>query len=193
MKKSTILWLAFGVIAFIGIIWFFSSMNIKAAANKKQKNVQAHEKMYHQGFDVMVKTIAQEAGIPDHAIKGATEAFVKIYPAIMDARGINKEGNALMVWVQEQNPQFDTKQYYTMYEKLMDIVESTRKQLENRGNEWIAVVNDYNTYVSNPYNTWFLSESKYPQMSANIITSANTKEAIRTGEENDIEIFKDKK
>lgn len=191
--KKTILWVVLGAIAFIGVIFFFASMNIKKEANKKQKIVSAHEVSYNQSFDVMAKTIAQTAGVPDHAMKGATEAFVKIYPAIMEARALNKEGKALMVWVQEQNPQFDTKQYYEMYQKLMDIIESSRKNLENKGNEWIAAVTDYNTYISDPWHDWLLSDSKFPQMTAKIITSASTKEAIRTGEENDIDLFKDKK
>lgn len=181
-----------GAVLFTLILLVSSYFSIQNTAVAKQENVRAHEKAYNQEFDNMFKKIAQIAQIPDHALQGAKEAFKEIYTPLIEGRYKDGRNDGLMRWIQESNPQFDTKDYYSLYQGLANTIEASRDKLTNKGNEWVTVVQDYNTYIRTVPNSWFLSNSKFPREEAKIITSSKTEEAVKTGKDDDIDLFNKK-
>ncbi len=181
-----------GAVLFAVIFLISSYFSIQNTAVNKQENVRAHEKSYNQEFDNMFKKIAQIAQIPDHALQGAKDAFKEIYTPLIEGRYKDGRNDGLMRWVQESNPQFDTKDYYNLYQQLANTIEASRDKLTNKGNEWIAVVQDYNRYIRAEPRSWFLSENKFPKEEAKIITSSKTEEAVKTGKDDDIDLFNKK-
>lgn len=181
-----------GAVIFTAILLISGYFNIQNTAVAKQENVRSHETSYNQEFDNMFKKIAQIAQIPDHALQGAKDAFKEIYTPLVEGRYKDGRNDGLMRWIQESNPQFDTKDYYSLYQQLANTIEASRDKLTNKGNEWISVVQDYNTYIKTVPASWVLSDSQFPREEAKIITSSKTEEAVKTGKDDDINLF-DKK
>lgn len=183
-----------GIGALVAMLLFLvvAYFSIQNTAINKQENVRSHEKSYNQEFDNMFKKIAQIAQIPDHALQGAKESFKEIYTPLIEGRYKDSRNDGLMRWIQESNPQFDTKEYYSLYGQLANTVEASRDALTAKGNEWITAVQDYNSYIRKAPNSWFLSTATFPREEAKIITSSKTEEAVKTDKDDDINLF-DKK
>lgn len=183
MKTKTIIYL--GIAAFVAIfIIIVFSMNISTGNTEidLRTTTEAQNKKCEAYFDKMWKILKQKAGVTDQY----KQAFVEIYPKLIEGRYSQGDGS-LMKWITESNPQFDA----SMYKDLMKSIEIERTGFFNEQSILIDMQREHAAYLKKAPNRWFLSSDLKP-VEIKIITSADTKEAYRTGEENDIELF-DKK
>lgn len=178
-NKGLIISLAVGV--FFAIV--IGSMYVSASNGEIELKNQgtAQEQVCKNNFDAMFKKIAQIAEVSDQY----KETFKEIYPALIEGRYKN-DGNALMKWIQESNPNFDTK----LYSKLVDVIESSRDSFKHEQDKLADIVREHNNLLEKWPSSMFVGGR--PKLNVTFVSSGKTKEVYRTGEENDIDVFKKK-
>jgi hypothetical protein len=177
MKKTVIVLAGLaGVCALIyGLMWFTYSrkhVQLKNKAEAQQKVCEAH-------FDKMWKVIKQHAQITDHY----KESFKELYPKLMEGRYGNARGGALMSWIKESNPTLDSK----VWTKMMNAIEAQRTAFFRDQEQLLDIKREHDDLRLQPPSKWFIDESD--KVTVVVITSAKTKEAYSSGEENDVELF----
>jgi len=160
------------IVCMMGISASNSEIELKTQAN-------AQEQVCKNNFDAMFKKIAQIAEVSDQY----KEAFKEVYPALIEGRYKN-DGNTLMKWIQESNPNFDTK----LYSKLTDVIESSRDSFKHEQDKLADIVREHNNILQKWPSSMFVGGR--PALNVTFVSSAKTKETYRTGEENDINVFK---
>ncbi len=129
--------------------------------------------------DNMWKTLQTEAKITDKS----KDAFKEIYIPMIEGR-YSKGDGTLMKWIVEQNPVFDQ----SLYTKLMNSVEAMRSRFFIEQDKLVSIKQEHqNLRLMFPSS---MVVGDRPEIKLNLITSAVTKEMRRTGEENDVDIFK---
>ena len=137
----------------------------------------AQEKVCHSYFDKMWKILKQQAGVTD---KYASD-FKNIYGGIMEGR--YKNGGALFKMITESNPEFDS----TMYKKLMVSIESQREGFHRSQSRLVDIQMQHNNLRQKFPSS--LVVGSVEALEVKLITSTATKQAIETGEENNLELF----
>lgn len=132
-------------------------------------------------FDNTWKILQQQTAVSEKY----KEAFKEIYPTLMGER--YKEGEAqLAKLVVEANPQLDTK----LYEKLMNSIEVQRTIFTRTQKELIDINREHTVLVSRfPASILFSVIGRKP-IEITLITSDRTREASKTGIDNDVELYK---
>ena len=178
MKKLSIV-TAIAVLLIGGIIlnYYFTTNNNDV---KLRNLAHSQEEVNKAFFDKMFKILQQKASIADEY----KTAFKEIYPAIIEGR--YKDNNLLFKFVQESNPEFKT----SLYEDLSAAVEGQRESFFNEQKKLISIKNQHDNLRLSVPTKWFLSDTSAIKIT--IITSATTKDTFKTGEENDVELFKKK-
>ena len=178
-NKGLLISLAVGV--FLTIV--IGSMYVSASNGEIELKNQAtaQEQVCKNNYDAMFKEIAQIAEVSDQY----KETFKEIYPALIEGRYKN-DGNTLMKWIQESNPSFDTK----LYSKLIDVIESKRDGFKHEQDKLADVAREHNNILEKWPSSMFVGSR--PKLNITFVSSSKTKEVYRTGEENDIDVFKKK-
>lgn len=178
-KTKKGLYIGLAVAFFIGIIVLVMGISASNSEVRLRNQGEAQEQVCKNNFDAMFKKIAQIAQVSDQY----KETFKEIYPALIEGRYKN-DGNTLMKWVQESNPNFDTK----LYDKLIDVIESSRDGFKHEQDKLADIAREHKDLLGTWPSSMFVGGR--PPMNVTFVSSANTKEVYRTGEENDIDVFK---
>jgi len=133
-----------------------------------------------RAFDKMWKIIQQHAQVTDHY----KDSFKEIYPALMEGRYGNARGGALMSWIKEDNPTLDAK----VWMKMMNAIEAQRTSFFRDQQHLLDIKREHDDLRLQPPSKWFIDEAD--KITVVIITSAKTKAAYDSGQENDIDLFK---
>lgn len=163
-----------GILVIVAVICasMFISLSNKEITLKNL--VLAQQKNAETVFDKVWKTIKQKSDVTDKY----KDSFKEIFVNIMDQRYQGDKDGSLMKWVTESNPNFDA----SLFKDLMSTIEANRAEFQVTQ----KVLIDYNMQHTNLIETFpgslFLgSRSK---IEIQLVTSKNTKEAFKTGEEN---------
>jgi len=179
MAKAIIAVLAVAIVVFVGgyflMSWSYQNQEteLRNLANQKQEVCAAH-------FDKMWKTIQQVAQVPD----AAKQAFREMYEPLISGRYSADSGGVFMKWIQEQNPAFD----WTLYGRVQTTVIAERESFFKDQEALLDVKREHTNLIQKRPGRWFLDPSD--TLKVTIITSEKTKEAYETGEENDVDLFK---
>lgn len=187
-KKSnkTLILISASIITILLVVGIFMNINIEDTAMSKRKAVEAQQEVTIAYFDNMHKSISQSAGVATENMKQSKEAFKEIFISMMEKRYKDGQGQ-MMLWVKENNPDFDLNATSKLYEKLQNMIESKRDGFFMENKKLISINQSYETYCEKTINNWFLDD--YSPIEIMIVTSSKTKEAFITGEENDINLF----
>lgn len=181
MSKNKIIGLVAAIsITMMLVIGFFMNMSIENKEIDLRERVIAQQEKCEAYFDKMWKVLQQEAQVTDQY----KNAFKEIYPALIEGRYSQGDGS-LMKWIQESNPQFDA----SMYKQLMRSIEVERTGFFNEQATLIDIQREHKAFLQKAPNRWFLSSDLKP-VEIQIITSSSTKQTYETGEENDVDLFK---
>lgn len=189
MKKSVIIGISVAVAALI-VLFVVLKISYNNQEIDLRKGIEAEKDVYQQNFDKQYKVIAQLAQVAERSTEANKEAFMEIYPGLIEGRYSQGDGT-LMKWIQESNPQWDMKAVNETYNKVSVAIESQREDLYNQAKKLRDLVREREALVEKFPGSLFISNKE--KIEVTLITSKNTKETFRTGEENDIEIFKDEK
>lgn len=180
MSKKLIITLSVVVIAVVLVIMFFS-MSI-SYSNREAKLVNQFNmemKNREATFDNMFKDISQIAQIAEEY----KESFKDIYVHITSER-YDKDDGVVMKWIQESNPQFDTK----LYDRLANTIEVRRQEFLLVQRKLMDIENQHNNMLDVFPSSLFLSGKQ--RLDYQVISSTHAKKVMETGVDDDIELFK---
>ena len=175
MKKIAIILLGFLVLGIWSIYYSANKKELKLR-NLAEAEIQKVEVIHDQ----MWKTISQEAKVTSEYKAG----FDSIYTHIMEGRysGGSKDGS-LMKWIKESNPNFTPD----LYKKLMIDIEALREKFSQQQIKVEDVIREHKNTIQDPFYSIFIKNTN--PIEYEVISSKNTKNVIKTREDNDIEIF----
>jgi hypothetical protein len=128
--------------------------------------------------DAMWKIISQKAQVTQEY----KESFDSIYTHIIEGRYSQGDGS-LMKWIVEANPEFDS----SLFQDVMDAIEQQRTIFRNVQEVMIDKKREHETLCKTYPGKWFISDTS--PIEYTVISSSRSKEVMKTGEDNDIELF----
>lgn len=168
------------VVAFLGML--MSANN--RAASMEQGIIAAHDDSRNI-LGQLAPKIKEALGVT----KMQTKALEDIIRTANETRKLNDD--AVMQWVQEQNPQLDQ----SGYTKVIAIVEAARNDFANKQTDKLERVRVYRTALKRQPMGFFYGMAGYPTGGeaffakyGEIVTSSHSQEAFRTGTDDGIDI-----
>jgi hypothetical protein len=188
MNKNLIITLvcSLGLFVILGLVCMITNISLENKNVRQQEAIKAQQKSNEANFDKMFKTIAQVAEVAEHKMIESKEAFKEIYPALIEGRYSSDSDGSLMKWIQESNPTFDIASAANLYDELVVVIESNRKEFFIEQQKLIDLKRENDVLLNTFPGTWFLDSDP---IEITIIESSYTKEVFATGEENDIKIY----
>lgn len=168
-----------GVLLFFVLFGFGSYVNYSNQEVKLRNLIVAKMTDNTNEYDNMWKKISQIAQVADKDRSSLSEVF----NSYAEARN-NGNKNAVMNWIKESVPNVDSK----TFTNLQNIIAGSRDSWTQRQKELI----DYNREHDNLL-TLFPSSlfvGRRAKIDIKIVTSSKTKETFKTGEDNDVDLFK---
>ncbi len=162
----------------LGTWWIGLSNGEKSLVNK----MEAQEQVIEAFFDKMWKILQQQAGVANEY----KESFRSIYKDLMEGRYSGDNKGQMMLWIQEQNPQFDTK----LFDKLMVSIEAQREGFFVEQKKIIAMVNEHKNMIELFPGSIVLGGR--PVYKYEVISSAVAKQVMETRQEDNVDLFKKK-
>ncbi len=156
----------------IGISTSNSEVRLRNEAEAQQENLKVV-------FDATWKIISQKAGVSEKY----ADDFKDIYPKLMEGRYGDEHGGAMMSWITEHNPEFDT----SLYQDLMRSIEAERTKFAREQKVLLDIVREHNNVRETLPGSIFVGSR--PEIEVKLVTSAKTDEAFSSGQENDIDLF----
>src|ERR1041385_4848867 len=96
-----------GVIAVLVLIAIVGYVSLSNQEKRLRNLISAQQDTNAAVYDQTWKIISEQANIADQY----KEAFAQIYPDLMEGRYGNARGGALLSFITEHNPTFDTRLY----------------------------------------------------------------------------------
>tara|TARA_R110000772_G_scaffold95789_3_gene194168 strand:- start:14670 stop:15281 length:612 start_codon:yes stop_codon:yes gene_type:complete len=189
----------------LGAIVFFTYVSKNDHEVTLREGIVAQDRVCRNHFDNMFKVIAQTAQVPSEFMEQSKEAFKEIYQPLIEGRYQDKEGgqqSVMMKWVTESNPQFDMASAVILYSKLQVVVEAQRNEYTTQQDKTIDLLRSHKTFCSTFFNKNLFGmgsreilvcegESKpNDPFCVRLIDSQVTANVYKTGEDNDIDLFK---
>lgn len=184
MTVRSSLLLGISALAFLLIIPFILWASYNNTEISLRNQTVAQQKANEAVFDQTWKIISQQAQIANEY----KNSFEKIYPQLMEGRYGNARGGALLSFITESNPNFDTK----LYSQLANSIEIQRTEFTREQKKLIDIKREHDVLRQSFPSNLFVGNR--PEIQITIVTSHKTEETFRTGKDEDIEVFgKDKK
>jgi alpha-L-fucosidase len=176
MKKGLILSLIiFAGIALLGVSQYIGYHNTWTdKKNLYEEQLEVDKVIY----DKVWKVIQQQAQVSEKY----AEDFKSIYTDIMSERYENG-GGKLMLWIQEQNPEFSQD----MYMKLMNTIEVQRGEFAVNQKRLVSIHKELKNLKEKFPSNIFLGGKELPELVT--ITSTKTEKTFESGKEDEVNLF----
>lgn len=175
MTPTLIIIIAAAAILLVLVFMYFTYNNKEIYLRKE---ADAQRKKIESTHDKMWKVIKQKAEVSEQY----REAFERIYPELIAGR--YSEGSSAMKWIQEANPDFDT----SLYNDLMQAIEIQRTHLHNAQSRMLDVIRERASLIESYPSRWFITNKS--EIEYELISSTNTREAVTTHTDDNIDLFK---
>jgi hypothetical protein len=166
-----------GLFLFFMVVGYITTSNTEITLRNR---VSAQQTTCEAYYDKVWKIISQKAQVADKY----KETFKDIYPKLMEGRYGGDNGNLLMKWITESNPNFDV----SLYKDLSASIEAERTGFFMEQKKLIDINNAHKTYKSVFPASFFFLFSNRPDVEIKVITSSKTQDVYKTGNEDDIKI-----
>ena len=151
--------------------------------NNKEINLRkqaiAQEDKIEVVYDKVWKTIQQKAQISNEY----RDAFSEIYPEIMENRYGGDEGGALMKWITESNPNFDT----SLYKDLSQSIEVLRTEFQKNQERMLDIIREHSSLCERYPSRWFVKNKE--KIEYTVISSTKSKTVMATGIDDNVDLF----
>lgn len=177
--KTAITLFSIGALVFGGIfvlIQYFSVNNQDAELRNKYKS---QEQVCQAFYDVMFKTIKQQAQVSDQF----ASKFKEIYQPLMEGRYAGKDQNVLFKMITEDNPKFTPE----LYSKLMVTIEAKRVEFFNEQVSLTSIWNEHENLLTKVPSKWFVSNSEH--IKHQVVTSTITENVYKNKKDDDVDLF----
>ena len=148
-----------------------------------RNTIGGENKVVEAYFDKMWKIIKQQAGVTEEY----KDSFHLIYKDLMAGRYSGEGKGEMMLWIKEQNPQFET----TLFEKLMVTIEAQREGFFVQQKKVVDMVITHKNMIETFPSSMILGER--PLIVYEVISSTTSKQVMETRTEDDIDLFNKKK
>lgn len=184
-----------GVFLLLGISIVIWAVGVSNDEIRLRNRGNAQQEACAAFFDKMWKVLQQDAQVADQY----KEAFKEIYPDLIAGRYSGKNDGSLMKWVTEHNPEFNIN----LYDKLMTAIEGQREGFFVEQQKLIDIDRQHKDMrwtfpkklvIGKRQNIGYEVDEagKVIKKGITIIKSLNTDEAYKSGQENDVDLFKKK-
>jgi hypothetical protein len=184
--------LVMGIIAFVVIglmvvvgvgVSFVSTLDSEAGLRTAMESKQ---KANTADFDNMKKKITQVAQVTTKQMESLKDIFANHAQA---RAGKDGQGGAVMNWIKESIPNIDT----STFKNLQNIIVSSRDSWTMRQKELVDLERQRTQMFRQVYSGIVLNLGgrRVEDITITVVTSASTKEAFATGEDNDTDVFKE--
>jgi hypothetical protein len=182
------------ILAFIGFLllssatWVITRMNKIKQLRQFENTVEALVDKQASYFDSFWKSVSQVAMV-DTAFAAQEQRYYDAWrDAISQTQNVQQAAQQSIIpmlfnqaGVSAPNPEFKRN--------LMRVITDGHFTFEARRNDIIAVINQYNDFVTDPWLDFYFIDADKMDASDFIITSSRTNRAVETGEDNDVEIY----
>lgn len=134
-------------------------------------------------FDNMWKVLNEKAKVADQY----KEAFKDIYPELIEGRYSQGDGS-LMKWITESNPTFDV----SLYKDVMNSIETERNGFLTTQRQLMDLKREHDKLRLQWPSKWFINDS-VKEVAIQIVSSTHAKEVIKSGKDDEIELFTPKR
>ena len=163
------------IIAIVCVNMYFSYNNREVTLRELAEAQRSDIEAVH---DAMWKIISQKAQISQEYRAG----FDSIYTHIIEGRYSQGDG-ALMKWITESNPNFDT----SLYKDVMDAVESERTHFLHAQEKMIDIKRQHSVLCKTYPGRWFITNTS--EIEYTVISSTRSKEVMKTGTDDDVKLY----
>lgn len=160
------------------IVYVFSVSNNEAGLRNL---INAKQTANTTEQDNMWKTIKQTAQVTE----AQKDAIMQVVVGYATARGGNGKAGSLATLVHESVPNVDT----TAFVKLQNVIDSKRSEWTRAQKELIDYKREHDNLIDMQPSGLVCSILGRKKIEIVVITSAQTKETFRTGEENEVDLF----
>ena len=168
------------ILGFLGI----SIFSMWVSANNKEislkNHIEAQQKVCESYYDKLWKVLKSKAQVADQY----KDTFKEVYPALIEGRYGDEKGGALMKLIVESNPTFDI----SLYKDLTSSIDAERSGFFMENKKLIDLDREHKVLRQTFPASWFIGSR--PDVKITLVTSEKTAETFRTGQENDIDLFK---
>lgn len=178
--KVFLVLLALSIVFGLSVVGTVISVNNECVL--QEKGIQGQYAQNKNNYDNFYKKVKEVAKVPE---KYSAE-FKQIYDGIMKGRYGEKGSEAMVQWIQENNPVFDPG----LYHKLAQVIESGRNNFEFNQKILIDRKRNYETYIGqfpNSFISRFLGYPKIDLKEYDIVTSAVTEKVFETKQSDPID------
>jgi len=176
IKIAIVVVIGLVLVAVIPLFMYVSYNNQEVAVRNQTEAQQETCKAF---FDKVWKIIKQQAQVAEKH----KDAFKEIYGDVMKGRYGNARGGALLSFVKEHNPQFDS----TLFTKLATSIEAQREGFFREQKKLIDLKRRHDNLREQIPSGWFVGGRA--EIEIVVITSGKTEKTYETGEENDVDVF----
>jgi hypothetical protein len=183
MSKGWIITLAIGgSLILLLLILFVYGIGVNNKEARLRNAITAKQTDNTNEYDAMWKKIKQSAEVTD----GQKEALRSIFVDHAKARaGEGGQKGALALWIKESCPNVDT----STFNQLMNIITGSRDRFTMRQKELLDLKREHDNMIDTFPSSLILSMLGRAKIEVTIVTSSRTKEAFRTGEDDDVSVF----
>ena len=197
MKKGFLI--GGGVFVILGLMIVFWAVGLSNSEIKLKNRGNAQQESCAAYFDKVWKILQQQAQVTDQYKDG----FKEIYTGLMEGRyandGQGQGKETFMKWIQESNPTFSP----ALYEKLMASIEGQREGFFIEQQKLIDIDREHKNMCQTFPNSMVVGKrheigyqedenGKVIKKGITIIKSLKTDDVYKSGQENDVELFKKK-
>ena len=175
---------AFGVVVVLGLVVVFGYFGFSNTANQYEIGIKAQYKDNQNVYDNGWKEVKEKAQVPEMY----TEDLKKVYDGVMKGRYGEKGSQALLQFIQEQNPQLSPE----LYRQIQQSIETFRKRFTQSQTELVARRQAYETFI---YATFtgriFNTIGGYPRIDLlkfDIVTSEETERVFENKKADEIKL-----
>ena len=171
---AVIIIVALGVITTVGSYFNYNNQEIAL-----REQAEAQRGKVEGVHDAMWKIISQKAQVS----QDYRASFDSIYTHIIAGRYSQGDG-ALMKWITESNPNFDT----SLYKDVMDAIESERTNFRHAQERMIDIKRQHITLCKTYPGKWFISNTS--EIEYTVISSSYSKEVMQTCTDDNVTLYK---
>lgn len=130
-------------------------------------------------YDATWKIIQQKAGVSSQY----ADDFKNIYPELIEGRYGDVRGGAIMSWITEHNPEFDT----SLYLDLMGSIEAERTKFAREQKRLLDIKREHDDLRQTFPGSIFVGGR--PEIEVMLVASTKTQDVFEAGKEDEIGLF----
>ncbi len=182
MKKLVLILSIVAVVVIGGLCLAGSIISTLNTEADLRTSLQAKQKDNKNEMDGMWKTISQVAQVTD----AQKNALIEIFNGYAGARTGANKGGSLANWIHESVPNVDT----STFNNLQNIITAKRDGFVMRQKELLDISREHNRLLARFPSGIICSIFGRNALEIVIVTSTRTEESFKTGQDNDVDVFK---